>query len=84
MVSKKTGGTYTNLFQFDFKPSKTDEGLTILKESLLPAFKKIGVKVTIIEDLMDTKDVLALIELKMDLIITVTKHHHKTYSYLKH
>ena len=61
---KRTGGTYANLFTFEFKPGKTDEGLEILNSTLIPAFKNAGVEVTIIEDLMGTKDLLALIELK--------------------
>lgn len=61
---KRTGGTYANLFKFEFKPGKTDEGLAILNSTLIPAFEAAGVKVTIIEDLMGAKDVMALIELE--------------------
>ncbi len=61
---KRTGGDYANLFRFEFKPGKTDEGLEILNSTLIPAFKNAGVKVTIIEDLMGSKDILALINLK--------------------
>ena len=61
---KRTGGIYSNLFKFEFKPGKTDEVLEILNSTLLPAFKNARVKVTIIEDLMGGKDILALIELK--------------------
>jgi hypothetical protein len=61
---ERENGTYANLFRFEFKPGKTDEGLVIFKNTLMPAFKNAGVKVTLLEDLMGTKDLLALIELK--------------------
>ena len=61
---KRTGGRYANLFRFEFKLGKTDEGLDILNATLIPAFKNAEVEVTIIEDLMGSKDLFALIELK--------------------
>lgn len=61
---KRTGGSYANLFKFEFKPGKTDEGLDILKSTLIPAFNNAGVRITLIEDLMGQKDLIALIELK--------------------
>ena len=62
--TERTNGWYANLFRFEFKPGKSDEGLTILNTVLLPAFKKAGVNVTVMEDLMGTKDVLMIIALK--------------------
>ena len=61
---KRTDGEYANLFRLEFKPGKTDEGLKILKNTLLPAFDSVGVKITIMEDLMGTKDILLLIFLE--------------------
>ena len=61
---KRGEGHYANLFHFTFKPGKTDEGLDILKNKLLPAFNNAGIQVTLIEDLMGTKDILALIPLE--------------------
>lgn len=57
-------GVYANLFHFKFLPGKSDEGSELLKEVLLPAFKQAGIKVTVIEDLMGTKDIYMLIELE--------------------
>ena len=56
-------GVFANLFHFTFLPGKSDEGLEVLKNVLLPAFEKAGVNVTLIEDLMGTKDVYMIIEL---------------------
>lgn len=61
---KRGEGQYANLFHFTFKPGKTDEGLEILNTKLLPAFDNAGIKVTLIEDLMGTKDIMALIPLE--------------------
>jgi hypothetical protein len=60
----RANGWYANMFRFEFKPGKSDEGLTLLKTVLIPAFKKAGVNVTLMEDLMGTKDILMIIELK--------------------
>ena len=57
-------GVYANLFTFKFLPGKSDEGNELIREVLLPAFKEAGIKVTVIEDLMGTKDILMLIELE--------------------
>lgn len=57
-------GVYGNLFHFKFFPGKSDEGSGLLKEVLLPAFKEAGIKVTVIEDLMGTKDIYLIIELE--------------------
>jgi len=61
---KRAEGHYANLFHFTFKPGKTDEGLEILNKRLLPAFNNAGIHVTLIEDLVGTKDVMALIPLE--------------------
>lgn len=57
-------GVYANLFTFKFLPGKSDEGGELLKDVLLPAFKEAGIRVTVMEDLMGTKDIFMLIELE--------------------
>lgn len=57
-------GVFANLFHFTFLPGKSDEGIDILKSVLLPAFENTGINVTLIENLMGTKDVMMLIELE--------------------
>ena len=57
-------GVYANLFRFKFLPGKSDEGSELLRDVLLPAFKEAGINVTVIEDLLGTKDILLLIELE--------------------
>lgn len=61
---EKKGGHFANLFTFEFKPGKTDEGLGILRKTLIPAYESTGVHPTIIEDLLGTKDVLLIVPLK--------------------
>ena len=64
-VEEKRGeGIYANLFQFTFKPGKTDEGLDILRSALIPAFLQSEIKVTLIEDLLGTKDVMLIVPLE--------------------
>lgn len=58
------GGSFANLFRFEFYPGKTDEGLEILTETLIPAYKKAGVEVTLIEDLLGTKDIYLIVPLR--------------------
>lgn len=36
---KRAGGSYANLFKFEFKPGKTKAGLEILNTNLISAFK---------------------------------------------
>jgi hypothetical protein len=61
---KRSDGSFANLFHFTFKPGKTDEGLEILRTTLLPSFSKANIKVTLIEDLMGTKDIMLIIPLE--------------------
>lgn len=60
----RDSGVYANLFRFKFLPGKSDEGSELIRAVLLPAFKEAGIKVTVMEDLLGTKDVLMLIELE--------------------
>lgn len=64
MGQTRKNGFYANLFHFEFNPGKTDDALEILSEILIPAYGNAGVEVTLIEDLVGTKDVLLLIPLK--------------------
>jgi hypothetical protein len=63
-VQKREAGHYANFFHFKFLPGKSDEGSTLLQNVLLPAFKDAGINVTLIEDLMGTKDIYILIDLE--------------------
>jgi hypothetical protein len=61
---KRKNGVYANFFHFEFLPGKTDDALNILNKTLIPAYRNAGVDVTVIEDLMGTKDVFMIIPLK--------------------
>ena len=61
---QRSGGYFANLFQFEFAPGKTDEALSILESSLIPAYRRAGIDVTLVEDLLGTKDIYLLVELK--------------------
>lgn len=63
-AQKREPGTYYKLFNLEFKPGKTDDALEILRGKLVPAWRESGVKVQLIEFLLQTKDVMLLIELK--------------------
>ena len=63
-AQEREAGTYFKLFQFEFHPGKTDDALSVLYDVLVPAWRKAGVQVQVIESLLQTKDVLLLIELK--------------------
>ena len=52
----RQGGYFANMFRFEFRPGKSDEGLTILRETLIPAYRKAGIDVLLIEDMVGTKD----------------------------
>lgn len=60
----RRNGHFANMFRFVFKPGKSDEALEILKGTLLPAYRKAGIKVELIEDLMGTKDVYLIVPLR--------------------
>jgi hypothetical protein len=57
-------GTYYKLFTIELKPGKTDDALEILNATLIPAWREAGVSVQVLEELVNTRDVLLLIELK--------------------
>ena len=61
---KREDGTFANMFHFTFKPGKSDEGLELLRSSLIPAFLQSEINVTLIEDLMGTKDVMLIVPLE--------------------
>lgn len=56
-------GTYAHLFTFEFRPGKTDEGVRILRNALIPSWRAAGVEVTLIESLIGKKDVFLIIPL---------------------
>lgn len=60
----RSGGHFANLFQFTFKPGKSDEALEILNETRVPAYRDAGIDVTVIEDLLGTKDIFLLVPLR--------------------
>lgn len=60
----REAGTYYRLFTLEFRPGKTDDALEILYATLVPAWRNAGVEVQVIESLLETKDVLILVELE--------------------
>ncbi len=60
----RSDGYFANFFHFEFKPGKSDEGLEILKETLIPAYRRAGVDVKLIEDMMGTKNLYLIIPLR--------------------
>ena len=63
-AQERSAGTYYKLFTLEFKPGKTDDALGILFEYLVPAWRAAGVEVRVIEALLQTRDVMLLIELE--------------------
>ncbi len=60
----RRNGHFANLFHFEFKPGKSDEALEILKGSLLPAYRKAGIKAELVEDLLGAKDAYLIVPLR--------------------
>ena len=60
----RQGGYFANMFRFEFRPGKSDEGLTILRDTLIPAYRKAGIDVQLIEDMVGTKDVYLIVPLR--------------------
>ncbi|MCA1749433.1 MAG: hypothetical protein ABR601_07410 [Parasphingopyxis sp.] len=60
----RSDGHFANLFRFEFKPGKSDEALTILRETLLPAWRAAGVEARLVEDMLGTKDVWLFVPLE--------------------
>lgn len=60
----RKGGSFANMFHFEFHPGKTDEALAILRKTLIPAYRNAGIEVTLIEDLLGTKDIFLVVPLK--------------------
>lgn len=60
----RQGGYFANMFRFEFRPGKSDEGLTILRETLIPAYRKAGIDVLLIEDMVGTKDLYLMVPLR--------------------
>ena len=56
-------GTYAHLFTFEFRPGKTDEGVRILRDALIPSWRTAGVEITLIESLIGKKNVFLIIPL---------------------
>lgn len=62
-AQRRPEGAYAHLFTFEFLPGKTDEGLTILRDHLLPAWRAAGVEPILIESLIGTKDLMLIVPL---------------------
>jgi len=60
---RRAGGEYATAFTITFSPGKVDEGVTILRDDLLPAWREAGIDATLIESLVGTRDVLLLLPL---------------------
>ena len=60
----REAGTYYKLFILEFKPGKTDDALEVLNRTLIPAWREAGIKVHVFEQLLQTRDVFLLIDLK--------------------
>lgn len=57
-------GEYAFLYHVVFHPGKSDEGIGILEESLIPAWGRAGVRVTLFESLVGTRDAWVLVPLR--------------------
>lgn len=60
---RRSGGEYATVFTITFLPGKSDEGVGILREHLLPAWRQAGVDATLIASLVGSRDVLLLLPL---------------------
>lgn len=57
-------GEYAFLYHVVFHPGKSDEGIRILEDSLIPAWSRAGVRVTLLESLVGTRDAWVVVPLR--------------------
>lgn len=57
-------GTYAFLYHVTFRPGKSDDGIQVLRDDLIPAWRDAGVEVTLYESLVGTRDVYLVLPLR--------------------
>ena len=56
-------GSYAFLYRVTFRPGKSDEGIEILRDDLIPAWEAAGVDVVLYESLVGTRDITLVLPL---------------------